>query len=56
MSGWSVQRRETLGAGILLAARVKPNAGKRVQVNKVGSEKNNVSHSAQSPRAEGGYR
>lgn len=56
MSGWSMQRRETLGAGILLAAQVKPNIGKRVQANKVGSEKNNVLHLVQSPCAESGYR
>lgn len=53
MSEWSMQGRETLAAGILLAAQVKPKVEKRVQENKVGSERNNVSHSAQSPCVEG---
>ena len=43
-----MQRRATLGDGFLLSAEVRPRVEERMGENKVGSERNNVSHSMQS--------
>lgn len=43
-----MQRRVTLGGGFLLGAEVRPRVEERMQESKVGSERNNVSHSMQS--------
>lgn len=39
----------TPGDGFLLGAEIRSRVEERLQENKVGSERNNVSHSVQSP-------
>lgn len=43
-----MQRRVTLGDGFLLGAEVRTTVEERMQEYKVGSERNNMSHSMQS--------
>lgn len=43
-----MQRIATQGDGFLLGAEIRPRVEERMQESKVGSERNNVSHSMQS--------